>query len=730
MNKYLDKAGLQDFATKLTEKYKTLFSSPLTASTVAGMTDHTKVYVYTGSETGYTSGHWYFWNGSAWADGGVYNAQAINTDTTLSISGAAADAKATGDVKSVLTMQNELDHSGQYITSSFVQGFRNADNNPEHVIIASTRCTSSDLFHLYAGDILELTGIASGQMAGVYGTNGFSNAWGYNRNIKIDRETLCFVNVAKTDSTSIQPTDLSIQIRVVDRSSIVSEYLYRNVNINDAVGLLEYGGISGSDGSPAPSNNNARTVNYFYVEKTANYRIKSDGNRIYIFKYNADRDYLTYLAWGTSNVVYANFEAGYYYKIALGLGSGVESLDGILSADNLDSIVETDSSYNDGRMLVSIDNYEYGHFNPQGENVTLQLQDVTLQQRMAYYKAVNAGKYCLWNPDELHYYILLYSNINTTPVEVVWNGTQKVFFFDVEPDYKYIRICYVSHTETQNRAKLYHINQYQLRESKTFTRNLLFFSREGRGLDVPPASLISIKEAYANGYDGYRLNVCKTSDGYYVLSHDETINNVARNADGSLITESISIPTHTLAELNEYDYGIQYGSQYAGLKITEFSDAVKLCAELGLLGYVEWKNPYIQSNDYDVLYNTMTSCGYHNPDFTWITYNSYMTTAFKTKCDYVNMHYGYNSFSFESLDELLSDKHITSVGTLSSIETSYTSQELEALRKLNVVIENSLIKDYDKLLSELGKGVNRFACEVKYPKTVILDYATLQQDAE
>ena len=111
MNKYLDKAGLQDFATKLTEKYKTLFSSPLTASTVAGMTDHTKVYVYTGSETGYTSGHWYFWNGSAWADGGVYNAEAINTDTTLSISGAAADSKVTGDeiagLKSALDITND-----------------------------------------------------------------------------------------------------------------------------------------------------------------------------------------------------------------------------------------------------------------------------------------------------------------------------------------------------------------------------------------------------------------------------------------------------------------------------------------------------------------------------------------------------------------------------------------------------------------------------------------------
>lgn len=112
MNKYLDKAGLQDFATKLTEKYKTLFSSPLTASTVAGMTDHTKVYVYTGSETGYTSGHWYFWNGSAWTDGGVYNAEAINTDTTLSISGAAADAKVAGDRTNRL--REDMDESLEY----------------------------------------------------------------------------------------------------------------------------------------------------------------------------------------------------------------------------------------------------------------------------------------------------------------------------------------------------------------------------------------------------------------------------------------------------------------------------------------------------------------------------------------------------------------------------------------------------------------------------------------
>lgn len=72
------------------------FGAPLTASTVADMTMQNRVYVYTGSETGYTAGHWYYWNGS-WTDGGVYNSNTVQVDPTLTISGAAADAKATGN---------------------------------------------------------------------------------------------------------------------------------------------------------------------------------------------------------------------------------------------------------------------------------------------------------------------------------------------------------------------------------------------------------------------------------------------------------------------------------------------------------------------------------------------------------------------------------------------------------------------------------------------------------
>lgn len=101
------------------------FGSPLVAASVAGMTDHDRVYVYTGDEDGYTSGNWYYWNGTAWTSGGVYNAAAVETDTTLTHSGEAADAKATGDaidsLKEDLTQIKEAEGLKRYGVSGIGQ---------------------------------------------------------------------------------------------------------------------------------------------------------------------------------------------------------------------------------------------------------------------------------------------------------------------------------------------------------------------------------------------------------------------------------------------------------------------------------------------------------------------------------------------------------------------------------------------------------------------------------
>lgn len=108
MKNYVDSAGLQEYTNKLIPKLKTIFpGAPLKAATAAAMTDTSKVYVYTGNETGYVYGDWYTWNGTAWEDGGVYNALAVETDPTLLVPGMPADAKATGE--GITDLKNALD---------------------------------------------------------------------------------------------------------------------------------------------------------------------------------------------------------------------------------------------------------------------------------------------------------------------------------------------------------------------------------------------------------------------------------------------------------------------------------------------------------------------------------------------------------------------------------------------------------------------------------------------
>lgn len=88
-----------DLQTQITSLMGAM-GGPLVSDTASGMTDTSKIYVYTGNETGYTFGNWYYYNGAEWVSGGVYQASAVETDPTLSVEGMAADAAATGNLKS------------------------------------------------------------------------------------------------------------------------------------------------------------------------------------------------------------------------------------------------------------------------------------------------------------------------------------------------------------------------------------------------------------------------------------------------------------------------------------------------------------------------------------------------------------------------------------------------------------------------------------------------------
>ena len=80
-------------------------TAPFVVTTASQMTDTGKIYIYNGTETGYQAGYWYYYNGSAWVPGGIY--QVAGTDKTLTVADANADAKVTGDC--IRELQTDVD---------------------------------------------------------------------------------------------------------------------------------------------------------------------------------------------------------------------------------------------------------------------------------------------------------------------------------------------------------------------------------------------------------------------------------------------------------------------------------------------------------------------------------------------------------------------------------------------------------------------------------------------
>ena len=117
-------SGLQKTVENAINDFQGMVGTPLIASTAANMVDTSKIYVYTGSETGYTNGNWYYYNGISWTSGGVYNAVTVDLDTTLKIPNKAAESKAVGD--EITLLKNALKYK---INTSLVDGYWNADGS-------------------------------------------------------------------------------------------------------------------------------------------------------------------------------------------------------------------------------------------------------------------------------------------------------------------------------------------------------------------------------------------------------------------------------------------------------------------------------------------------------------------------------------------------------------------------------------------------------------------------
>lgn len=201
---------------------RSLIGSPLVANTAADMADTSRIYVYTGSETGYTNGHWYYHNGSAWTDGGVYNAVAVDTDTTLSISGKAADAKKTGD--EINSIKEDFD---AIFTETPTDNLFNKDD-----------AITGSYINPYTGEVVEYSGVfhefiefEAGTYTflaqpGIFGGNAYS--------VAMFDENHNFVSYAEGTHTEIDTMNSIINVTFSSQAASTAKYF----NINGTTDIL------------------------------------------------------------------------------------------------------------------------------------------------------------------------------------------------------------------------------------------------------------------------------------------------------------------------------------------------------------------------------------------------------------------------------------------------------------------------------------------------------------
>ena len=66
----------------------------------------------------------------------------------------------------------------------------------------------------------------------------------------------------------------------------------------------------------------------------------------------------------------------------------------------------------------------------------------------------------------------------------------------------------------------------------------------------------------------------------------------SENIDGTTISTTINSSGQTLSTLNSYDWGIKYGSKYAGLGVPMLEDAMKYCAQYNIGLTIETSDVY------------------------------------------------------------------------------------------------------------------------------------------
>lgn len=202
-------------------------------------------------------------------------------------------------------------------------------------------------------------------------------------------------------------------------------------------------------------------------------------------------------------------------------------------------------------------------------------------------------------------------NLNVIGVDIEWDSNKTSITKEVVTPKGATRIYICSNVNASNFLAYTKCKKIinKILNNNYYKTNVGFISRQGQINNYPENSIYGIKNAYENGYDNIRVSVTMTKDHIPVLCHDETINRVARNVDGTTIANTLYVKDLTLEQINAYDWGIMYGKpELYGINITTLEEFIKFAKYRGIKIRLELKYEF-SDDDINTIVLMLTKWG-------------------------------------------------------------------------------------------------------------------------
>lgn len=409
-------------------------------------------------------------------------------------------------------------------------------------------------------------------------------------NVTVTVNAAGLVNVAGLNAAKVE-----IQGEIADLKSDLSrldDLSFKIENNSMPVDWFERGSISSGANDTYRSGSRARTKNMLRFNSMIAVTVTS--GYFLIAYYNANNTWTSNSGWKTSADTIA-ISKNQRFRIVVSLNNGAPASQTDALADMVGILVfKTDATENRFKNVLNVE-FEHGSLNL-GANDTYNQNARCRTVEICQFPfdvdvSMKNGSYSIHFFDEFGTYTNKTTWITTDKYRISAYTKFRLLLAD--------NIASNVYADLSDMVENLDIEILQSNVPTSACPNIIFQCRNVNDDYIPPESIWYVKESARNQYDRVRFTYRKTSDGYYFNCHDDVINNVARNMDGTEISTSISANGQTLATLNSYDWGIKYGSKYAGAKVPLLEDGMKYAA-LFNLGVTLHSSTALYETDEDV----------------------------------------------------------------------------------------------------------------------------------